>query len=167
MTDKAIDTQVIELIGRNRLGSELLHAGLEVAVPARDRGIDLIAYSDLSSSTEKFVARPIQMKAASKRSFSLFQKYAKFADLIIAYLWFIEDPKQTVTYALTYDEALSVATKIGWTETKSWAREGYSTTNPSVELCELIQPFQMTPDKWWRKVTGLKSKTNSQTDVEP
>ena len=43
----AVDSQVIELLGRNRLVSELLRAGLEVAIPARDRGIDLIAYLDL------------------------------------------------------------------------------------------------------------------------
>jgi len=151
MGPETLDTQVIELIGRNRLGSELLHAGLEIAVPARDRGIDLIAYADLTSNVETFKARPIQMKAASKRSFSLFRKYAKFADLIIAYVWFIKDPKQTTTYALTYDEALSVATKVGWTATKPWEREGYSTTSPSTEICELLEPYHMTADKWWKK----------------
>lgn len=42
-----VDSQVVELLGRNRLIDELLRAGLEVAVPERDRGIDLIAYLDL------------------------------------------------------------------------------------------------------------------------
>jgi hypothetical protein len=54
---KIKDTQVIELIGRNRLGSEILRDGLEVAVPARDRGIDLIAYSDLLSIEREEVRR--------------------------------------------------------------------------------------------------------------
>ncbi len=159
MGTQTLDTQVIELIGRNRLGSELLRAGLEVAVPARDRGVDLIAYADLSSNVERFIARPIQMKAASKRSFSLFKKYERLADLIIAYIWFIEEPENTVTYALTYNEALVLATEVGWTKTKSWEREGYSTTSPSVDICKLLEPHRMTPQKWWAKVTagaGLK-----------
>lgn len=42
-----VDTQLVELAGRNWLASELLRAGLEVARPERDRGIDLIAYVDL------------------------------------------------------------------------------------------------------------------------
>ena len=79
--ERPLDTQVIELLGRNRLVSELLRAGLEVAVPARDRGIDLIAYLDLidpqdeakdpasAGRVQRFAARPIQMKAASQQSF--------------------------------------------------------------------------------------------------
>ena len=42
-----MDTQTTELVGRNFLVSELLRAGLEVARPERDRGIDLVAYVDL------------------------------------------------------------------------------------------------------------------------
>lgn len=152
-----LDAQAIELIGRNRLGSELLRAGLEVAVPARDRGIDLIAYADLSSHVRTFVARPIQMKAASERSFSLFRKYEKLRDLIIAYVWFVHEPEKTATYALTYDEAYSVADRVGWTKTKSWEREGYSTTRPSTELCKILEQYRMTPERWWLKVTGLTS----------
>ncbi len=43
-----LDTQVIELLGRQRLIAELLRDGLEVALPVRDRGVDLVAYADLS-----------------------------------------------------------------------------------------------------------------------
>ncbi|MBN1885820.1 MAG: hypothetical protein JW876_09910 [Candidatus Krumholzibacteriota bacterium] len=62
-----MDTQVIELLGRNRIIDELLRAGLEVALPERDRGIDPVAYADLESKVDAFVARPIQMKAASRQ----------------------------------------------------------------------------------------------------
>jgi hypothetical protein len=122
---KIKDTQVVELIGRNRLGSEILRDGLDVAVPARDRGIDLIAYSDLLSNVKKFVARPIQMKASSEASFSIDRKYKRVANLIIAYVWHVHDPNATVTYALTYEEALTIARKC-WGRAKgnsaSWKR---------------------------------------------
>jgi hypothetical protein len=148
-----IDTQVVELIGRNRLGSELLRAGLEVAVPARDRGIDLIAYADLSADVKEFVARPIQMKAAAKSSFSINRKYERLASLIIAYVWHLEDPSKAVTYALTWKEALGVATEMGYTRTDSWMKkDSYGTTKPGVQLCKLLQPFEMTPAKWRAKI---------------
>jgi hypothetical protein len=66
-----LDTQLVELAGRNWLASELLRAGVEIARPERDRGIDLIAYVDIDERVERFVARPIQMKAATGAVFSL------------------------------------------------------------------------------------------------
>ena len=71
-----MDTQSIEIIGRNYLVSSLVTDGVEVARPERDRGIDLIAYLDLDQ-VGRFIACPIQMKAASEASFSLFPKYER------------------------------------------------------------------------------------------
>jgi hypothetical protein len=41
----AVDSQTVEIIGRNFLVSQLVRDGVEVARPERDHGIDLIAYS--------------------------------------------------------------------------------------------------------------------------
>lgn len=60
------DSQLTELSGRHFLIAQLVAGGLEVAVPVRDRGIDLIAYLDLSAETQQFVACPIQMKASQR-----------------------------------------------------------------------------------------------------
>jgi hypothetical protein len=152
--DPPVDTQVIELIGRNRLGSELLRDGLEVAVPSRDRGIDLIAFLDRPTSTEAFIACPIQMKAASKRSFGVFSKYAKTANLVIAYIWFVDNAEKAEMYALTYSESVGIATKMGWTKTPSWKKGGYSTNSPSEKLCELLRPYRMHRGDWKKKVLG-------------
>ena len=161
MPTKIKDTQVVELIGRNVLGSEILRDGLDVAVPARDRGIDLIAYADLSSHVKKFIARPIQMKASSAASYSIDRKYKRVANLIIAYVWYVHDPNKTVTYALTYKEALVIARKC-WPRAKgnstSWKRGGYSTSKPSAELRTLLEPFKITEGQWWEKVTGTPYK---------
>jgi hypothetical protein len=53
------DPQFVEILGRHYLITELMRAGIEVAEPVRDRGIDLIAYVDLDSSSGAFCARPI------------------------------------------------------------------------------------------------------------
>ena len=152
-----MDTQIVELIGKQRLTSELLRAGLEVATPIRDRGIDLIAYADIDERLTQFAACPIQMKAATTRSFGLARKYAKVRNLLIVYIWHLDDPSQTVIYALTYQEALAIAEGLGWTKTKSWRflHRAYSTTQPSAEIVSLLEPYRITQDKWWQKITGL------------
>ncbi|MGH9511757.1 MAG: hypothetical protein ACRD2U_06435 [Terriglobales bacterium] len=151
-----MDAQVIELIGRNRLVSELLRDGLEVAAPARDRGIDLIAYADRVPDVPTFIACPIQMKAASNESFSVDRKYSNIANLIIAYVWHIHDPDKTVTYALTYNEVRGIAEKVFDLENSVvWRQRGYhATSKPSRKLLENLEPHRMTDGKWWQKVTG-------------
>jgi hypothetical protein len=147
------DTQIIEIRGRHRLIDEILQPGLEVALPIRDRGVDLIVYADLSEHVRTFAARPIQMKASSQKSFGLYQKYSRFPDLILAYVWHLAAPARAVTYALTYPEALRIAEAMGWTATSSWiGAGGYSTQAPSAKLTALLEPHRMTPKAWWQKI---------------
>jgi hypothetical protein len=149
------DTQLVELAGRHRLISELVAARLEVAEPIRDRGVDLIAYAELSERIDRFVARPIQVKASSKTGFSIDRKYEKISDLILAFVWHVADPKMAVTYALSYPQAVQIAEIKKWTETASWKNQGiYSVTKPGKDIVELLEPHRMNSDKWWPKVTG-------------
>jgi hypothetical protein len=127
-----MDTQTIERVGQHRLASDLLRAGLEVAFPTRDRGVDLIAYLDVGENLGRFVARPIQLKAASQRSFGIWKKYLKFNELIFAFVWNLDGKCEPETYALTCSEAISIGDVMGWTKTASWNDNGgYSTTSPS------------------------------------
>jgi len=143
---------LVELVGRNWLTSQLLRAGLEVALPERDRGIDLIAYRDLDEK-QQFLAYPIQMKAATDEVFSIDRKYEKFPRLILAYVWNIGDSTRTKCFALTYEETIHIADKMEYTKTPSWQTgRRYSTTAPSKELKELLGPFEMSsPEKWLSK----------------
>ncbi len=151
----ALDTQVVELLGRQRLMGELLRDGLEVAVPARDRGIDLIPYADLSRQVARFAARPIQMKAFTSRGFSVAEKYARIADLILAYVSHVGEAQSAVTYALPYAEAVKLGEAMGWTKTPSWKEgEAYSTSSPSKRLVAFLEPHRMGPRKWRALVVG-------------
>jgi len=142
----------VEIIGRSYLVSMLVSDGLEVARPERDRGVDLIAYLDLDEAG-RFVACPIQLKAATTASFSLFSKYERIAQLLLAYVWYPNDPGQACAYALRYDEAKSVADQMDWTRTESWrARGWYSTTRPSRRLQTLLEPYRMGAGDWRCKV---------------
>jgi hypothetical protein len=147
---------LVEIIGRHRLIQELLSVGLEVAVPQRDRGIDLIAYVDRDSRVSTFVAVPIQMKAATGRSFSINRKYAPFRNLLHAFVWGLGGGAEPVTYALTQAEALAIGESMGWTKTESWRQTGlYTTQQPSKRLLAHLEPYRMTPEAWWKKATGL------------
>ena len=119
-TGKSMNPQIVELIGRNYLTSELLKAGFEVAQPLRDRGIDLIAYIDIDDEIDRFVAIPMQLKAASQRSFSIDRKYNKFPNLIMVYVWNVLSDEASVIYALTQKEAVLVGDEMGYTATVSW-----------------------------------------------
>jgi hypothetical protein len=148
------DTQVVELLGRNRLIDELLRAGLEVAIPERDRGIDLIAYLDLDPNVGYFIARRIQMKVASQKSFSISRKYEKFPDLILAFVWHVRSASETCTFAISHPDALVIGTELGWTKTSSWRDKGhYTTQKPSAQLLELLEPHRMSNEAWRSLVT--------------
>jgi hypothetical protein len=149
------DSQKVELLGRNRLIDELLRDDLEVALPIRDRGIDLIAYADLSSAVARYVARPIQMKAAWTRSFVIDRRYERIRDVIFAFVWHLGDRERATTFALTYPEAVQIGEAMGWTRTSSWNSGGaYSTSSPSAKLMALLAPHRMNPGSWWHLVTS-------------
>lgn len=140
--DPTKDDQVVEVLGRDFLISELLLAGLEVAIPARDRGIDLIVYKD----HDKFAACPIQMKVASERSFSIDRKYEKFPRMIMVYVWNVKDPSKTAAYVLTYKQAVDVAKGKGWTKSKSWTKKHrYAVTHPNPDL---LKSYKTSKERW-------------------
>ncbi|MCC7171111.1 MAG: hypothetical protein IT459_11720 [Planctomycetes bacterium] len=151
-----MDTQLVEHLGRQHLIGQLLRAGLEVALPIRDRGIDVIAYADIDRRIAKFVACPIQLKVASQRNFSLDLKYARVRNLLIAYVWNVQGDATPTIYALDYREAKALATKVGWTKTASWKRGRYATTRPSRRIVDLLQKYRMTPERWWERVACKK-----------
>ena len=154
-----MDSQTVEIVGRNYLVSVLVSDGLEVARPERDRGVDLIAYLDLDEAG-RFVACLIQMKAATTASFSLFRKYERIAQLLLVHVWYVNDPDQACAYALRYDEAKSVADQMGWTSTDSWQRGGYTTTSRPDVLQALLTPYRMEAGDWRRKVQEAGTARN-------
>lgn len=128
-------------------------AGLEVARPERDHGVDLIVYADRSPCVSAFVARPLQMKAAMERSFVVEAKYRPFPNLLLVYVWHLADSTQAVTYAMDYNESLSIAQTMGWLETKSWLEDGvYAAPIPPRKLVVLLEPYIMTAERWWARL---------------
>ena len=149
------DTQLTEIFGRNRLINDLLRSGVEVATPARDRGVDLIAYLDIDEQIGRFAAVPIQIKTATQRSFSIDRKYAKFPDLLFAFVRGIGQPETATIYALTYPESVEVGKSMGWLDTESWIQGGrYTTTAPSERLLSLLSRYEIGPGTWKSRIAS-------------
>ena len=139
-----MDKQIVELLGKNRLVETLLREDLEVAVPVRDKGIDLVVYFCVGTQRSRVVAVPIQMKAASTESFVLDEKYAQSPGLLLAYVWHVNDAEETEIFLLTYADALEVLHQRGHDQTDSWREDGkYSITNPGAKLKEALAPFKI------------------------
>ncbi len=81
---RPLDSQQVEILGRNLVKASLIEAGIEVATPERDNGIDLIVYR--WNRDGLFAAYPIQIKAASAFSFGMDRKYAKIPRLIMVFV---------------------------------------------------------------------------------
>jgi hypothetical protein len=80
-----MDKQQIELIGTAALTTALIRERFEVAHPMRDRGIDLIVFSD--SPDEPFSALPVQVQAHTGAALMVQRKYEKFKGLLHAVVW--------------------------------------------------------------------------------
>lgn len=143
-----LGSQQIEILGRSRLKAALIEAGLEVATPERDNGIDLIMYR-WSPEGGEFVARPVQMKAATEFTFGVDRKYERIPALVIAHVMNARGGDHAI-YAMTYREAAEIAATLGWTKTKSWEDGGYTRTYGSKKLIEALEPYRMAPGDWAR-----------------
>jgi hypothetical protein len=141
---KSLDSQQVELIGRHRVIESMVRDGVEVAIPVRDNGIDLIAYVN----TGVCVACPIQLKAASGESFSVHRKYETAVRLMMCYAWHVHE-QEPVIYAMSHVDAHRIAEQKGWTSTASWTqRREYSTTRPSEDLKLLLAEHRVKPGLW-------------------
>ncbi len=157
------DTQLTELAGRHALIAQLTKDGLEVALPIRDRGVDLIAYADLDEQGGQFVACPIQLKVTTGRRFELDKKYSRIANLLLVYIWDVQDVTQSSTYALTYAEALELLTRRGHTDTASWDKGRYSVASPGAELMKMLKPFLMKPEGWRARILSAAKQKELKT----
>lgn len=120
-----LDTQQVELVGTAALEAELVRQGFEVAHPNRDRGIDLIVYSD--EKDKPFSAVPIQIKASTTQHFGAFRKYEKFEGLVLTFIWYATT--QPRYFLLTYDESVKFVKDV---DGYSWQTNGVYNWNGKI-----------------------------------
>lgn len=143
-----MDSQTIELLGRNRLVDELLQAGLEVALPVAQRGVDLIVFTHQNDGS--FVACPVQLRASSGRKFTIDHASDKMPNLIYAFVWGIGSDK-VATYALTHKEMQRIGESTGYSLMQSSQRALYDHAS-NRSLLDELERYRMTPDAWRSKL---------------
>jgi hypothetical protein len=152
-----IDPALIGKSGELLVAAELMRRGVEVAYPASDVGIDLLAYRLVRGkiAANKFV--PIQVKTRSASGY-FFQKdwFDRAPGLVLVHVWWVsETPEFYVFQNLEeVEEALGSHAKTG-----SWqAKGGYSVTEATKRHDELMRRHK---NKWKRIIDQLPASTSS------
>lgn len=132
-----LDPQQIELLGTAHLEAMLIKEGFEVAKPIRDKGIDLIAFRDITD--QDFRAVPIQVKAASESAFYINKKYMG-RNIIMAYVWHVlQSPR---IFLVPYDEAVMLLPE-KTRATNSWSEKGiWAITRPGREITRALEQYE-------------------------
>jgi hypothetical protein len=138
-------SNIIEMLGRNHLITQLIEDDVNVAIPLWDQGVDLIAYY---KGTDGLVARPLQLKVAESCRWGVYKKYKDIPGLLMVYIWNVNSKVQI--YAMSYTEAehlLSIG-KTDHAQSDSYKNKGFYHTVPSKDLLKGLEPFLMTRGDW-------------------
>jgi len=133
--------------GELLVAGELLRRGIDVAIPAYDRGIDLLAYRE--HDLTKVV--PIQVKARAETGYNFQRSWFKYNGLVLVHAWRMQYAPQFYIFGGLDDveEALGPTSS----KSKSWAVDGrYNVTDPGPELIARMQSHR---NRWDRIVKLL------------
>lgn len=147
------NSALIGKAGELLVAAELMRRDIEVAYPASDVGVDLLAYrlEPGKAVATRFV--PVQVKARSgfgcnfRRSW-----FARVSGVVLVHVWHVRTtPEFHVFESLARaEEALgSHATTSSWL-----VKDGYSATSPGADDIKKMQPHR---DKWERMINQLRS----------
>ena len=113
-----MDGQLVELVNTHSVIESILEASLDVAMPIRDDGVDLICYRRKGDGA--WISAPIQVKSR----FDIRQKYLQRLGLLMCYVC-----SRDKIYVLTHTRAMEIAKARGYLNTEAWTvKEGYSCT---------------------------------------
>src|SRR5258706_14073690 len=105
---KSHDGQLIEIRNTNRVIESILDAGLDVAKPVRDDGVDLIVYRRKGEGD--WISIPLQVKSR----FDIRKKYKARRGLVMCYVC------KDALYVVLHRVALKIARKRGYLKSPSW-----------------------------------------------
>lgn len=149
----AIKPALIGKAGELLVAAELMRRGIEVAHPASDVGVDLLAYQLSEGHAVPARIVPIQVKAYSATGY-VFQKrwFERAPGLVLVSVWLTADVPEF--YVL--DSLSRVKQAIGdHAATESWTLRGIwssSSTLPGSSDWILMQPHR---NKWCRIISQL------------
>lgn len=150
----SINPALIGKAGELLVAAELMRRGVDVAYPASDVGVDLLAYRLRKGTAAPTKTVPIQVKAASGSGFNFHRAWFERAPgLVLVSVWHVKtEPKFYI-----FGSELDVQNALGpdAVVTKSWRSDGiYTITKPNHEALARMVPHER---QWNRILDQLPS----------
>lgn len=155
-----VNPALVGKAGEMMVAAELMRRGCEVAYPASDVGVDLLAYrlEPGHAVTQRFV--PVQVKARSASGYAFFKSWFHRAPgLVLVHVWFVTTTPQFYIFRDLADVEAALGSHA---QSASWRRGGYSVTNATERHLGLMQPHR---DQWSRITDALVPPTCSSSEV--
>ena len=143
--------------GEYLVAGELLRRGVEVAVPASDVGVDLLAYRLTQRAKTASLFVPIQVKAYSGTGYR-FQKswFERAPGLALVLVWHIGTTPEFYVFGGLDDAVAAVGEKHA--ATSSWSERGvWSATTPTAGELDRMRPHR----NQWDRILGQLGLTNT------
>lgn len=130
--------------GEVLVAGELLRQGIEVAYPATDRGIDLLAYrlDGRHVMARNFV--PIQVKSRATSGFYFHRSwFTKVPGIVLVHVWNVTSNPELYVFASLDDVEKALG---NYAQSPSWKTHGiYNVTEAKESHMERMKPFR---NKW-------------------
>lgn len=146
-----ISPALIGKAGEMLVSAELMRRGVEVAHPASDVGVDLLAYKLVPGqrSTGRFI--PIQVKARSETGYAFYKSWFHRAPgLMLVHVWHVATKPEFYIFRDLGDVEAALGMHAA---SPSWEKKGgYSVTVASDKERDLMAPHAC---KWERIIEAL------------
>jgi hypothetical protein len=145
----AINPALIGKAGEVLVAGELLRQGVEVAYPASDVGVDLLAYRLAPKETVAARFVPIQVKTRAKSGFN-FQRawFERVPGVVLIHVWNVE----TIPEFYIFPSIYSVEKALGpvYATSPSWVLKGLYNVSEALP----IHYERMSPHRnQWKRIT--------------
>ena len=145
---RQISPALIGKAGELLVAAELMRRGIEVAHPASDVGVDLLAYSLQPGEAVATRFVPIQVKAHSADGYSFQKSWFKHPDLVLVLVWNIQTRPEFYIFAGL--KAVEQALGTTYSRSASWAGKGAYRGKLNPGVVKRLRPFSgdAAPSGW-------------------
>jgi hypothetical protein len=142
---KMLDAALVGKAGEALVAAELLRRHVDVAYPAFDGGVDLIAYR--GHAFDKVV--PIQVKTRSKTCFEFYKSWFGIKRLVLVQVWYAVDKPRFFIFGNVEEAEQALGDHA---KTASWMEKGaYTVTQSNEQHIARMLPYENK----WEKITTL------------
>ncbi len=150
MSKESSKAALIGKAGEALVAAELLRQGIDVAYPAYDGGVDLLAYREHDFDC----VVPIQVKARSETCYNFQRSWFDIDRLVLVQVWYTASTPEFYVFS-SLEQVEEVLSEHAATD--SWKRQGgYSVTQPCHEDLKRMRPHRNRWERIEEQLTAMK-----------